>query len=516
MVATDQVAENRAAGADRSGIILAAIAALTLLVHWGLADFNPKPYGTLPIDGSVVPLFAPAGGSPVLIFAVAALLLFARRARLMRALGDPPLRALGLTLLAGAATIERWADYVDTPELLIPSLILILLGAGAVLGGRRGLSAISVPALFLIFAIPVPSGIVNLVVWPLQLSTAESAETFLRMIGYMPERFAEIVVLGGHAFHVVETCSGMRTIETLIMAGSLYSILFYRRPAQVVLILLMAPIFGYCVNLVRVLSIIFNPYAEYDSVHTLQGVVMLVVGVLLIAGFDNLLRRLEERMAAAPRRRNRDVETHAAVSWSRPTGVVLLLVILALCNALIPQWQPEPAPDPRALRLPTVLAESKPKGLRLDRQFLGSVGVTKWLNREYAYLDSNVQIQILADDRLNRRGSLISRKTAIPGRGSVESSHDRVQLTQGALVDRYLFRNRNHQTLVYHWYEGTSSRIYEIIRNALALDRGPTRRNHWALAVRLSTVVAEDDVAGIARADARLRGFAMVVHNALK
>ncbi|MBW2390254.1 MAG: archaeosortase/exosortase family protein [Deltaproteobacteria bacterium] len=479
MVATDQVAENRAAGADRSGIILAAIAALTLLVHWGLADFNPKPYGTLPIDGPVVPLFAPAGGSPVLIFAVAALLLFARRARLMRALGDPPLRALGLTLLAGAATIERWADYVDTPELLIPSLILILLGAGAVLGGRRGLSAISVPALFLIFAIPVPSGIVNLVVWPLQLSTAESAETFLRMIGYMPERFAEIVVLGGHAFHVVETCSGMRTIETLIMAGSLYSILFYRRPAQVV-------------------------------------VVMLVVGVLLIAGFDNLLRRLEERMAAAPRRRNRDVETHAAVSWSRPTGVVLLLVILALCNALIPQWQPEPAPDPRALRLPTVLAESKPKGLRLDRQFLGSVGVTKWLNREYAYLDSNVQIQILADDRLNRRGSLISRKTAIPGRGSVESSHDRVQLTQGALVDRYLFRNRNHQTLVYHWYEGTSSRIYEIIRNALALDRGPTRRNHWALAVRLSTVVAEDDVAGIARADARLRGFAMVVHNALK
>lgn len=515
MVATDQVAENRAAGADRSGIILAAIAALTLLVHWGLADFDPKPYGTLPIDGPVVPLFAPAGGSPVLIFAVAALLLFARRARLMRALGDPPLRALGLTLLAGAATIERWADYVNTPELLIPSLILILLGAGAVLGGRRGLSAIAVPALFLIFAIPVPAGIVNLVVWPLQLSTAESAEAFLRVIGYMPERFAEVVVLGGHAFHVVETCSGMRTIETLIMAGSLYSILFYRRPAQAVLILLMAPIFGYCVNLVRVLSIIFNPYAEYDSVHTLQGVVMLVVGVLLIAGFDNLLHRLEGRMTAAPRRRNRDVETHAAVSWSRPTGVVLLLVTLALCNALIPQWQPEPAPDPRALRLPTVLAESKPKGLRLDRQFLGSVGVTKWLNREYAYLDSNVQIQILADDRLNRRGSLISRKTAIPGRGSVESSHDRVQLTQGALVDRYLFRNRNHQTLVYHWYEGTSSRIYEIIRNALALDRGPTRRDYWALAVRLSTVVAED-ADGIAQADARLRGFAMVVRSALK
>jgi exosortase/archaeosortase family protein len=368
---------------------------------------------------------------------------------------------------------------------------------------------------FLIFAIPVPAGIVNLLIWPLQLSTAENAEAFLRLIGYMPERFGEVIVLGGHAFHVVETCSGMRMIETLLMAGSLYSILFYRRPAQVVSILLMAPVFGYCVNLIRVLSIIFNPYAEYASVHTLQGVVMLVVGVLLIAGFDNFLRRLEARMAPAPRQRPQEVETHAAVAWPRPTGVVLLLLILGLCNVLIPSWRPEPVPEPGALRLPAVLAESKPMGLRLDRQFLGSVGVTKWLHREYAFLDSSVQIQILADDRLDRRGSLISQKTAIPGRGSVERSHDRVQLAGGANVDRYLFRNRNRETLVYHWYEGTSSRVCEIVRNAFVLDRGPTRRDHWALAVRLSTVVTQDGD-GVAQADARLRGFARIVHEALK
>ncbi len=507
--------KNPAPDPDRRGIILATLAALILFVHWGLADFDPRPYGTLPIEGPEVELFAPAGGSPVLIFAVVALLLFSRRARLKCALADPPLWVLGIPLLACAATVERWADYVNAPELLVPSLILLLLGAGAVLGGRRGVAAIAAPALFLIFAIPIPAGIVNLVVWPLQLSTAESADALLRVMGYLPDRFSEVIVVGGHAFQVVETCSGMRMIETLVMAGSLYSILFYRRPVQVISILLLAPIFGYGVNLVRVLSIIFNPYADLDSVHTVQGIVMLVVGVLLIAGFDNLLQRLEAKVAASPPPRLQQVETLAPVSWPRPMAVGLLLVVLGLCNQLIPEWQPGSTPEPRAFHLPSELAGSKPRGLKLDRQFLGSVGVTRWLNREYAFQDSDVQIQILADDRLDRRGSLISQKTAVPGRGSVELSHDVVLLTQGVYVDRYLFRSRKQQTLVYHWYEDTASHIEEILRNALVLDRGPTRRNRWALAMRLSTVVTQG-AAGISQADARLQGFAEVVRNALQ
>ncbi|MCH7869821.1 MAG: archaeosortase/exosortase family protein [Myxococcales bacterium] len=500
--------------------MLAAIAGLILFVNWGLLDFNPEPYGTAPIDGAEAELFAPAGGTPVLIFAVVALLLISRRAQLQRALRQPPLWVAGACLLACGGVIGRWADFVRAPELLIPSMILLLLGAGAMLGGRSGLRAIAAPALFLVFAFPIPASIVNWIVWPLQLSTASSTEAFMRLIGHAPERFGDVIYTGPQWFQVIETCSGMRMIETLIMASVLYSILFYRRPFQVISLLLVAPIFGYFVNFVRVLSIIFNPYGTWSPLHTAQGIVMLGGGVLLIVAFDNLLKRLEAKLPSSAKNKLHQTDmTDARLTWARPVSVALFLLILGTGNFLIPAWQPEASTalshEPRALRLPPELAGSMPKGRKLDRKFLGSVGVTKWLHREYDFLDSSVQIQILTDDRLNGRGSLISKKTAVPGLGYSELSHDVVPLSGGGYVDRFLYRSQSQQSLVYHWYEGTAGNLEEIWRNTLVLDRGPARRDHWAVSMRLSTVVSPG-TEGMAGAEARLQGFAEVIRNALR
>ena len=82
MVAHVRVEEKPTPGFDRRNAILAILAGLLSFVHWGLVDFDPEPYGTLPIDSSEVDLFAPAGGSPVLIFAVVAILLFGRRVQI--------------------------------------------------------------------------------------------------------------------------------------------------------------------------------------------------------------------------------------------------------------------------------------------------------------------------------------------------------------------------------------------------------------------------------------------------
>ncbi|MEO1914134.1 MAG: exosortase/archaeosortase family protein, partial [Myxococcales bacterium] len=257
--------------------MLIAIAVPLLFAHWALANFNPKPYGTAAIDGSDVEFFAPAGGSPVLIFAIAGLLLFGRVRRVAAGLGSTPHWSLGLGFLTGGAILQRWADYVGAPELLVLSLILLLLGSASLVAGRDGLRATWAPALFLIFAFPIPAIVVNSVIWPLQLQTASNASSFLGLIGYSPQKFADVIVLSGHSFQVIETCSGMRMIETLTMAASLYSILFFRRRSQVVVLMLAAPVIGYFVNFVRVISVIFNPYAEWATVHTAQGVIMLVV-----------------------------------------------------------------------------------------------------------------------------------------------------------------------------------------------------------------------------------------------
>lgn len=494
--------ENRLAGPRKRSIALLVLAALVLFNHAQLAAFDPEPYGTVSIDSDEVDLFAPAGGSPALIFLVAALLFFGEGRRIAATLGQPAHFGLAIPLLAVGAGLGIWADYVGAPELLIPAMISLVLGSAALLGGKAGLRAVAIPAGFLIFAFPIPAGVVNLVVWPLQRSAAWSSDLVLGLMGFASERFGDIVVLDDHTFMVIETCSGMRMIETLVMASALYAILFYRTRKQVLTLLLLAPLVGYFVNLLRVLSIIFNPYSEWSSIHETQGVVMLVVGVLMIAGVDALLLRRDP--TREPRRAPPvPCETFPTARFATLVG---LLLVLGLAKLSLDPWQ---APEPRSLRafaVPKEIAGSRARGLKLDRQFYGSVGISRWLHREYDFEGERVALQILADDRLDRRGSLLSAKTAIPGRGLVALSHDVVELGQGEYVDRHVFLGRNRRILVYHWYENLAGPFEETVRNALALDRGPWRRPETALSIRLTTPLREG-ADGLARADSRLRGF---------
>ncbi|MDP6978296.1 MAG: exosortase/archaeosortase family protein [Myxococcota bacterium] len=501
-------------GTRQRGIVLLVVAALVLFIHVDIADFDPEPYGTVSIDSAEAELFAPAGGSPILIYAVSALLFAGRRREIVAALGAPANYGVALPLLVAGLGLGRWADHVAAPELLVPALVCVGLAAAALLGGTRALRAVAVPTLFLIFAFPVPAAVVNLVVWPLQLSTAWSAHLTLGLMGFAAERFGDIVLLDDHSFMVIETCSGMRMIETLVMASALYATLFYRRPGQVVALLLLAPVIGYLVNLLRVLSIIFNPYAEWSTVHETQGVVMLVLGVLLIAGLDHLLARRDRARPRPPRAPAASPPTDPGSANTRVIALSTVLLAAGIANfAAAPASQPDAA-KLRAFDIPTQIAGSKARGRKLDRQFYGSVGISRWLHREYDFLGEPVAVQILADDRLDRRGSLVSAKNAIPGRGLIVVSHDTAPLGDGSFVDRYLFAGRNKRILVYHWYEGVRGPLEETVRNTFALERGPTRRAGAALSVRLSTPVRERPDA-LEEANRRLVGFAEEMRRSL-
>ena len=86
----------RGVGLRSRETLLLGFAVLMLLLHADLARFEPEPYGTVAIDGNEVELFSPAGGSPLLIFAVSALLFAGRRKRIA---ADQPLLPLLTTHL---------------------------------------------------------------------------------------------------------------------------------------------------------------------------------------------------------------------------------------------------------------------------------------------------------------------------------------------------------------------------------------------------------------------------------
>ena len=114
--------------------------------------------------------------------------------------------------------------------------------------------------------------------------------------------------------------------------------------------------------------------------------------------------------------------------------------------------------------------------------------------------------------------SLISDKTAVPGPGYTLLEKTRIRLgADGREVERLHFRRFRHHTLVYHWYLGLDSMPTELLRSALALDRGPLRRPGRSVVVRVSSQMpdsrdhwkaAEQQLADLARlVDAELRAL---------
>ncbi len=469
--------------------------------------------------------FAPTGNSPALMFAVAAMFLYSRLLRLQDSFGSPARPALAAGLVLSAALLFLWSSYVGAPDLLIVSLAGMIVATGAALGGVPGLRSVLFPALFLVFAFPVPALIINTLVYPLQLLSADVAVWILGLVGDAPRHVGDLIYYDNHAFQVIETCSGFRTIVTLTMAAVLYGEVFHCGGRRAVALVVCAPFIGFVVNSARVLTIIVTPTSTFGSDHTLQGIAMLVLGVLTIAQLDRVLKR---------------TSLFAGSNWSgtwarskvmgegwgdakiRVACMLVLLGGLGLAGSLMPRWEPGGEKLARLYRVPAKLRpDTLVKGLAMDVQFLGSVGYSDSLFRRYSPRVAKgeaekpyVELMILSDNRLVRSSSLLSQKVAVPGMGWGLESQEQVDL-EGRVVTAQTYRFIDGARMrVYSWFEGVETYRGELLRSLLGLDRSPFRRPGRALALRMSTPIWIGPNAE-AEAEARLHEFGSALRQGL-
>ncbi len=464
--------------------------------------------------------FAPqGGGSPYLLLLVTALLIHHRRGGIAAALGAPPAPGLVAVLGVPAVSLYVWAHYVGALDLAVVSLALMLPAAGALLGGRRGARVLVLPALFLILLVPMPGVLLNAIVFPMQLATARVTESALAIMGIESVLRGDQLLTSTGMFHVIETCSGLRIIETLTMSGVLYSELFYRNRRQALMLIVLGPLIGLLVNLLRVVSMVVNPLSYVSSVHTAQGILMLIGGVLLIAGIDRLLAWLDPRVE--PRASWMRVPSDQRFPWSagraRFVAFVVLLAGLGLVALRLPPWTPAPNTAPPLYTLPSVIGGWRAAGAETPESFLGSVRFSESIHRVYTSDGGEIHLFIAADDRLDRYTSLRSDKTLLFQEGSFVEQYLPVDERPGVggqnpppflatQTTRAIVQGWKTRWLVQHWYVSVESLPEEVIRAALALDRSPLRRDDRAWLVRVATPITAD-TGGRTAAEERLDGF---------
>jgi exosortase len=446
--------------------------------------------------------FLASDSSPQVVYAVVALLLFRRRAQLRSAVQSGGPLTLALPLLLAGSALFLWSQHVSENDLLLLSLVPTSLGAAVLLSGTHLVRAVALPILLLAFAIPLPAVLNNQIVFPVQLVAAAHSAWLLGVLGIPVVQEGDMLFLADRTFEIIETCSGLRSMEVLTLLAVACVSFFPVSRRHAVLLIAAAPAIGYAANLVRVIILILNPGSHLSAMHSLQGAAVFLGGSVVLFMADSLLRRI------APRREAREapaVEPAGDVGRARAIGIAALFACLLAASIWMPHWSPRGSTFVRSIELPGELGDFREREkLALDLPFLWTLRFTKHEYRRYERRDEAVDVFVGYDDRLHRSQSLLSPKNAFPGRGWHVEARSQVELgAGGASAEAVLVRSGSTRVLSYYAYWGVAGVGSEIARAFLAIDESPLRRDRGAIVARVSTEVkpARD---GLARAEARL------------
>lgn len=279
-LAAPQAVERRAYWAVWVGVLAAFVlllygSTLARLVEnwWGDPDYS---------HGFLVPVFA-------------AYVLWKGRDRLSRISIEPSnvgllimFAAVGLLLL-GSLGAELYSSRV--------SLLVLIAGMVVFLAGWKMLKAVSFPLGFLLLMIPIPVIIYNQITFPLQLLASRFATFCLQLINVPVLREGNLIILPNYTLEVVEACSGIRSLMTLITLAIAYGFLVEdRRWIRWVMVVIMIPI-AIVSNSVRILgagllTYHFGPSMAQGFFHEFSGWVIFVAALLLMFACHWVLRKM--------------------------------------------------------------------------------------------------------------------------------------------------------------------------------------------------------------------------------
>jgi exosortase len=438
---------------------------------------------------------------------VAVALLASRRRELRAACGAAGSAARAALLLAPGLLLLAWGRFVSAPELALLGALAMAFGAAYAVAGFRLLRWLAVPLGLLAFAVPAPGAVVNRVIHPLQLWTADYAAALLRPLAVSALQTADVIRTPSHNFLVIEGCSGLGSIEVLTFLALAWAWQTRASLRQGLVLVAAAPAIAFALNGFRVASLVLFPEAGVWSDHTTQGVAAFALGALAIALLDRFVVRRElpgEEPPAAPAGRPARRPPAALAAW---------LGAAALASLLVPRYAAAPLPT-RGPLLPAVPAPWTAEDQAIDTLYLGSVHYERAEQRSYRLAPEAVErlrlgpepvgVLVAEDGRGSGTTSLRSPKLELPGRGWKAESRGSAELPGGYAAERVVARGEARRALTYTVYLGLGGVLEEGLRGFLSLDRSPLRRPERAHVLRISTELAGSDREA-RRAERRIR-----------
>lgn len=227
------------------------------------------------------------------IIPIALYFVWSRRDRLARISPAPNYLGLIVILLSIATLLVG----ILGSELFLTRISIIGIVAGAVLYilGRQHLKSLAFPILFLLLMIPIPAIIFNQITFPLQLIASRIGELSLAILGVPVLREGNIIQLPNISLEVVEACSGIRSLISMLTLGLLFGYFADKRiGVRTALCLTTVPIAiltnGFRVAITGVAAHYYNPKVAEGFFHAFSGWLIFIMAFILLYLLHRLLR----------------------------------------------------------------------------------------------------------------------------------------------------------------------------------------------------------------------------------
>lgn len=190
----------------------------------------------------------------------------------------------------------------DIPAFEVGSLIPIIACIVWLLAGPESVKKIWFALFFMLFMIPLPGSLIDLLTQPMKMAVSIAAEMILHASGYPISRTGVTLQIGQYQLLVADACAGLNTLFTLEAMGLLYLNVIRHSSAlrNILLAILIIPI-SFSANVVRVMCLTLITYYLGDEagqgfLHGFSGMVLFLSALLLIITADTALRTVSSRI----------------------------------------------------------------------------------------------------------------------------------------------------------------------------------------------------------------------------
>lgn len=210
---------------------------------------------------------------------------WSQRARLMA--GPGRYQPVGLAVLLVATLLYVFSLVAQVHSLILAAFFMAVLGVVVYLWGLVALKHLFIPLVLFALLIPVPDQLYIQLTAPLQLKVSQISEVAVRLVGVPILREGNVMITPLKNFEVVEACSGMRSLVTLLtLAIILGYFLLSKGISKFVLVSAGFPT-AIFINIVRVVAaVLLFHFFGWDltegTPHTLLGIATFLIALMIL------------------------------------------------------------------------------------------------------------------------------------------------------------------------------------------------------------------------------------------